>query len=116
MQNDFIFTFVAQCFGFIGCIALVAVLAYVCLKIIADGTIAKDELGRNICIGVFAMIFVHCILNIGMVLVVMPVIGVPLPFISQGGTSMISMFISIGLVMSVYSHSEKNYRVFYDAN
>ncbi len=115
VQNDFIFTFVGQCFGFIGCIALVAVLAYVCLKIITDGTTAKDDLGRNMCNGVFAMIFIHCVLNIGMVLVVMPVIGVPLPFISQGGTSMISMFISIGLVMSVYSHSEKNYRVFYDA-
>lgn len=114
VQNDFIFTYVGQCFGFIGCIALVAVLTYVCLKIAADSRIAKDCLGRNICVGVFAMIFIHCVLNIGMVLVVMPVIGVPLPFVSQGGTSMVSMFICIGLVMSVYSHSEKNYRVFYD--
>jgi len=116
VQNDFIFSFVGQCFGFIGCIALVAVFAYICLKIIADGSIAKDELGRNMCMGVFALIFVHCVLNIGMVLVVMPVIGVPLPFVSQGGSSMISMFMSVGLVMSVYSHSEKNYHVFYDAD
>jgi rod shape determining protein RodA len=114
VQNDFIFTFVGQCFGFIGCVALIAVLAYVCLKILADSRIAKDTLGRYICVGVFAMIFTHCVLNIGMVLVVLPVIGVPLPFVSQGGTSMVSMFVSIGLVMSVYSHSEKNYRVFYD--
>ncbi len=115
-QNDFILTYVGQCFGFIGCIALVAVLTYICLKIVADSRIAKDNLGKYICVGVFAMIFIHCVLNIGMVLVVLPVIGVPLPFVSQGGTSMMSMFISIGLVMSVYSHSEKNYRVFYDAN
>lgn len=114
VQNDFIFTFVGQCFGFIGCVGLIAVLAYVCLKIVADSRIAKDELGKNICVGVFAMIFIHCILNIGMVLAVMPVIGVPLPFVSQGGSSMVSMFISVGLVMSVYAHSEKNYRVFYD--
>ncbi|MBQ8825664.1 MAG: FtsW/RodA/SpoVE family cell cycle protein [Oscillospiraceae bacterium] len=114
VQNDFILTYVGQCFGFIGCVALVAVLAYVCLKIVADSRIAKDDLGKYICIGVFAMIFIHCVLNIGMVLVVLPVIGVPLPFVSQGGSSMVSMFVSIGLVMSVYAHSEKNYRVFYD--
>ncbi len=116
VQNDFIFTFVGQCFGFIGCIALVALLAFVCLKIFADSRIAKDNTGKFICVGVFAMIFVHCILNLGMVLVVLPVIGVPLPFVSQGGTSMVSMFISIGLVMSVYSHSEVKYRVFYNGN
>jgi rod shape determining protein RodA len=114
MQNDFIFTYIGQCFGFIGCVAVVAILGYVCLKIIADSRIAKDDLGKNICIGVFAMIFFHAVLNIGMVLFVMPVIGVPLPFLSQGGTSLLSMFIAIGLVMSVYSHSEKVYRVFYD--
>ena len=89
-------------------------MAYICLKIVADSRIAKDDLGKYICVGVFAMIFIHCVLNIGMVLAVMPVIGVPLPFVSQGGSSMVSMFVSIGLVMSVYSHSEKNYRVFYD--
>ena len=64
----------------------------------------------------FSLILVHCILNIGMVLGVMPVIGVPLPLLSQGGSSMVSLFIGIGLVMSTYSHSEKNYRVFYDAD
>ncbi len=115
VQNDFIFTYVGQCFGFIGCIALVAALSYICLKIVANSRIAKDKLGKIICIGVFSMIFIHCLLNIGMVLVVMPVIGIPLPFMSQGGTSMMSMFICIGLVMSVYSHSNKNYHVFYDS-
>jgi rod shape determining protein RodA len=114
MQNDFIFTYIGQCLGFVGCVAVVAILGFICLKIIADSRIAKDDLGKNICIGVFAMIFFHAVLNIGMVLFVMPVIGVPLPFLSQGGTSMLSMFVAIGLVMSVYSHSEKVYRVFYD--
>lgn len=116
VQNDFILTYVGQCFGFIGCIILVSLLTYICMKIVADSRIAKDDLGKFICIGVYTMLFIHCVLNIGMILSVMPVIGVPLPFVSQGGTSMLSMFIGIGLVMSVYSHSEKNYRVFYDAN
>lgn len=116
VHNDFIFSYVGQSCGFIGCVALVAVLSYICIKTVADSRIAKDTLGRNICIGVFGMMFAHCTMNIGMVLAVMPVIGVPLPFMSAGGTAMLSMYIAIGMVMSVYSHSEKNYRVFYDAS
>lgn len=112
--NDFIFTYVGQCFGFIGCIAVITVLSYVCLKIMADSKIAKDDLGKYLCVGVYAMICTHCILNLGMVFGLMPVIGVPLPFLSQGGTSVLSMYIGIGLVMSTYSHSEKKYKVFYD--
>lgn len=116
VQNDFIFTYIGQCFGFLGCIAVLALLTFVCMKIVVDSRVAKDDLGKFICVGVYSAIFIHCVLNIGMVLVVLPVIGVPLPFVSQGGTSMLSMFVSIGLVMSVYSHSEKKYRVFYDPN
>ncbi len=112
--NDFIFTYVGQCFGFIGCICVMAVLTYICLKILADSRIAKDSVGKYICVGVYAMICVHCILNLGMVFGMTPVIGVPLPFLSQGGTSTLSMYIGIGLVMSTYSHSEKKYRVFSD--
>lgn len=116
VQNDFIFTYVGQTCGFIGCITVVAVLTYICMKIIADSRIAKDDLGKYICIGVYSMICVHCLLNLGMVFGAMPVIGVPLPFLSQGGTSVLSLYIGIGLVMSTYSHSEKKYRVFYEAD
>lgn len=114
VANDFIFTYVGQCFGFIGCIAVMVFLAYVCLKIIADSRIAKDDLGKYLCVGVYGMICVHCIINLGMVFGVTPVIGIPLPFLSQGGTSALSMYIGIGVVMSTYSHSEKKYHVFYD--
>ena len=114
--NDFIFTYVGQCFGFIGCIAVIAVLTYVCLKIMADSKIAKDDLGKYICVGTYAMFSTHCILNLGMVFGLTPVIGVPLPLLSQGGTSVLTMYIGIGLVMSTYSHSEKKYRVFYDGD
>lgn len=113
--NDFIFTYVGQALGFVGCMAVVAVLTYICLKIMADSRIAKDDAGKYLCVGVYAMICIHCILNLGMVFGVMPVIGVPLPFLSQGGTSTLSMYIGLGLVMSAYSHSEKKYKVFYDA-
>ena len=116
VHNDFIFSYVGQTLGFVGCMLLVAALSYICLKIVANSRIAKDNLGKYICIGVFGIIFTHCVMNIGMVLGVMPVIGIPLPFTSGGGTALLSMFIAIGLVMSTYSHSAKNYAVFYDAN
>ncbi len=112
--NDFIFSYLGQCFGFIGCISVIAVLTFICMKILSDSRIAKDATGRYLCIGVYAMICVHCILNLGMVFGMTPVIGVPLPFMSQGGTSALAMYIGIGLVMSTYSHSEKKYRVFYE--
>jgi rod shape determining protein RodA len=114
MHNDFIFSFVGQSMGFVGCIAILAVFAFVCLKLLIDGNRAKDGLGKNICVGTFALIFTHCFMNIGMVLGVMPVIGVPLPFMSAGGTAMLSMFIAVGLVLSTQSHRDKQRRMFYD--
>ena len=113
-QNDFIFAYIGQAFGFIGCMAVIVLLTFVFMKIFADSRAARDSLGKYICMGIFSWIFLHCVLNIGMVLGVMPVIGVPLPFLSQGGSSLVSLFVGIGLVMSTYSHSEKKYHVFYD--
>lgn len=116
IHNDFIFAFIGQAFGFVGCITLLLIFAFVCIKILIHGKTAKDYLGRNICVGTFAMIFTHCFMNIGMVLGVMPVIGIPLPFMSAGGTAMLSMFLCIGLVLSTHSHREKQKRMFYDIN
>ena len=66
--------------------------------------------------GAFGMLFAHCVMNIGMVLKVAPVIGVPLPFMSAGGTAMVSMYATIGIVLSTYSHRAMTYNVFYDDN
>ena len=60
------------------------------------------------------MIITHSILNLGMVFGMLPVIGVPLPYLSQGGTSVLAVYIGIGLVMSTASHNEKQYKMFYD--
>ena len=114
IHNDFIFTYVGQVFGFLGSIGVIIILTYVCLKIFADSRVTRDHLGRFICMGAFGLILSHCIMNIGMVLKVAPVIGVPLPFMSAGGTAMISMYAVIGLVLSTYSHRAVTYNVFYD--
>ena len=114
LHNDFIFAHAGQVFGFVGCIGIIIVLAYICLKVFADSRITRDRLGRCICMGAFGLFFTHCLMNIGMVLKVAPVIGVPLPFISGGGTAMVSMYVIIGLVLSTYAHRAVNYNVFYD--
>lgn len=116
VQTDFIFTWVGQTCGFVGCMLLVGVLTFICMRILSNSRTAKDSLGKHICTGTFAMFFIHCFLNLGMCLKVLPVIGVPLPLTSGGGTSMLSMFLAIGLVLSTYSHSSKNRALFYDAD
>lgn len=114
LHNDFIFAHIGQVFGFVGCIGVIILLAYICLKVFADSRITRDRLGRFICMGAFGLLFTHCLMNIGMVLKVAPVIGVPLPFISGGGTAMVSMYVIIGLVLSTYAHRAVNYNVFYN--
>ncbi len=114
MHNDFIFAYVGQALGFVGAIAVIVLLAYICIRILADSRNVMDRLGKLVCLGTFAMIFTHCFMNIGMVLKVMPVIGIPLPFFSAGGTALVSMFVSIGMVLSCCTHNNKKYRMFYD--
>ena len=114
MHNDFIFTYAGQVFGFLGSVGILIILTYICLKIFADSRVTRDHLGKFICMGAFGLIFSHCIMNIGMVLKTAPVIGVPLPFMSAGGTAMVSMYTIIGLVLRTYSHRAVNYNVFYD--
>ena len=114
MHNDFIYTYAGQVFGFVGSMGILIILVYICLKIFGDSRVTRDHLGKFICMGAFGLVFSHCVMNIGMVLKVAPVIGVPLPFLSAGGTALISMYAMIGLVLSTYSHRAKSYNVFYD--
>lgn len=114
LHNDFIFAHIGQVFGFVGSIGVLIVLTYIILKIYADSRITRDRLGRFICMGAFGLFFTHCLMNVGMVLKVAPVIGIPLPFLSGGGTAMVSMYAVIGLVLSTYSHRAVTYNVFYD--
>lgn len=105
--NDFIFASVGEELGFIGCMAVILILSLVCIRIIHDGRIARDNFGKIICAGVFAMIFSQSVINIGMCLSILPVIGVTLPFFSAGGTSIVCLFLGIGLVLSVYKNRNK---------
>ena len=106
-HNDFIFSYAGQTLGFIGCVGIVVLLALLCMRILFDGIRASDELGRFICVGVFAYLITHCVLNIGMTVGVTPVIGIPLPFFSAGGSAILTATVSIGLVLSVRFHHSR---------
>lgn len=106
--NDFIFTFLGESLGFVGCFLLIVALALICGRILQTGILSKSYTGKYICVGVFAMIAIQSVINISMCLMVMPVIGVTLPLMSAGGSSVISTYAGIGLVLSVYSANNKN--------
>ncbi len=113
IHNDFIFSYIGMTMGLLGCLAVIVLLAALCLKVLSNASSAKDTLGRLICIGVFALVLFHSVINIGMVLGVAPVIGIPLPFFSAGGTSLMCLFVAFGLVLSVSYHNSTKYRMFY---
>ncbi|MBC8585778.1 FtsW/RodA/SpoVE family cell cycle protein [Youxingia wuxianensis] len=108
MHNDFIFSFIGESLGFVGCLAVVVVIILLCIKLLLCAGETQDLQGKLICVGVFAMIAFQSIINIGMCLSLLPVIGITLPFLSSGGTSVLASYMGIGLVLSVYMHGDKN--------
>lgn len=104
--NDFIFASCGEELGYLGCIAVLLLLAAICVRIIIVARRSRDKSGEIICVGVFAMIAAQSIINLGMCLRLLPVIGVTLPFFSAGGTSMVCLYLGIGLVLSVYYHRD----------
>lgn len=106
--NDFIFTFLGESLGFIGCFGVVLALTIICGRVLQVGITSKSYVGKYVCVGVFAMIALQTIVNISMCLMLMPVIGVTLPLLSAGGSSVLSTYAGIGLVLGVYAHNNKN--------
>ena len=100
-HTDFIFSTIAEELGFIGAIVVVAVLSVIIKRCFMVAARSNNSFGRYIAAGVGAMLFFHTLENIGMCIGLMPVTGIPLPFFSYGGTSMLTNLIAIGLVLSV---------------
>lgn len=103
-HNDFILTVAGEELGLIGCLLVFAILIAIIVRVIYVSTVSKDVQGRIICAGAFGMLSAQLLINTGMVLSLLPVIGVTLPFFSAGGSSLVCLYISIGLVMSVYKN------------
>ena len=98
----------------IGCLVCLLLLAVICIRILRIGAIAREKRGKLMCVGMFAMLFSQIIINLGMCLSITPVIGVPLPFFSAGGTSLLCLFAGIGVIMSVYMHRTSRHMRLYD--
>ncbi len=106
-ENDMIFTVIGEELGLIGCIIALLILTFIVLRIINTGR--HDNVGniKIMCYGVAAMIAGQVIINVGMCLMLLPVIGITLPFFSAGGSSNLCIYFSIGLILSFYRYNQQ---------
>jgi rod shape determining protein RodA len=100
-RTDFIFTAIGEQLGFIGSVLIVLLLGFVAFRMFMVGRNAKDTMGRLLCLGIFIFFAFSCFENIGMTMGIMPVTGIPLPFLSYGGSAEIVFFVAGGVVLSV---------------
>ena len=110
-HTDFIFSTYCEMFGFIGALIFIAILVALVLRMINIAKSCRNEVGSFICVGIAAMFIIQSVINIGMCLAMMPVVGITLPFMSAGGSSMLALYLAVGLVHAISAH-ERNY-VFY---
>ena len=104
-ENDMIFSVVCEEFGFIGALVLLLLFGALAYRIVKIGKKSHNFAAEMMCYGVAFMIISQVIVNIGMCMMMLPVIGITLPFISAGGSSTACLYLAIGLVMSVYRSS-----------
>ncbi len=100
-QTDFIFTAVAEQLGFVGAAGLLALLGVIAWRILRAAGTSRDVFGRLLCTGLFTFIAFSVFQNSGMTMGIMPITGIPLPFVSYGGTAVICFFMCVGLALSV---------------
>ena len=101
-HTDFIFTMLGEEFGLVGGVAMLGLFLFVLLLCAGVAMRARNQFGRLIAIGVSIVLFLYVFINIAMVMGLVPVVGVPLPLISYGGTAMLTIMIGIGLVLNVH--------------
>lgn len=100
-QTDFIFAVLAEEFGFLGVLVLLGSFAVVLMRTIVIARQSRDDFGAFLCTGISIGIAIHLLINVGMNMGLLPVTGIPLPFVSSGGSSLIASIIGLGLVQSV---------------
>jgi rod shape determining protein RodA len=100
-QTDFVFAAFAEEHGFVGVIGVLTLYFVLLLQIVQNAQTAPDRAGMYICMGVFSLLLFHLLVNVGMQVGLMPVIGIPLPLMSAGGSNTLSTFLMLGLVNNV---------------
>jgi rod shape determining protein RodA len=107
-SRDFIFTVLAEEWGFVGAgvlLALYAVLLYAGVRVMLA---ARDRFGFLLAGALVGMLFFHVLVNIGMTVGVMPITGIPLPFMSYGGSAILTDFAAIGILLNIYSQKDRD--------
>ena len=107
-QTDFIFTLFSEEFGFIGSLILLTIYALIIYRIAVIGSESRNNFARLFCFGFAAAFFVYVTVNMAMVLGLLPIVGAPLPIMSYGGSSMLSIMIGLGIVMSCKIHNQED--------
>ena len=106
MQTDFIFTVLAEEFGMVGCVVLLGLYVLVLTYGFAIALRARSQFGRLVAIGVTTQMFLYVFINMAMVMGLVPVVGIPLPLVSYGGTAMLTLLAGAGLLISVSIHRD----------
>ncbi|MCM0019415.1 MAG: rod shape-determining protein RodA [Tagaea sp.] len=105
-QTDFIFTMLSEEFGFAGGLALIGLYTVIVLYGLAIAYRARSQFGRLVAIGLLSGIYLNALINMAMVMGLVPVVGEPLPLVSYGGTSMLTLLFGFGILIGVYVHRD----------
>jgi rod shape determining protein RodA len=107
-STDFIFAVIGEEFGLSGILLLLALYLFIILRGLWIASQARDSYGRLLAGGLTMVFFVYVFVNTGMVVGLLPVVGVPLPLVSYGGTSLVTIMAGFGILMSIHTHRKKS--------
>jgi len=101
-HTDFIFTVAGEEFGFVGSMTLLGLFAILLWRAIRIAYLSKDPFGTYVAAGIASMFAIQMFVNVGMVIGIMPITGIPLPFVSYGGSAMLANYLGVGLLLNVH--------------
>ncbi|MFY9720161.1 MAG: rod shape-determining protein RodA [Candidatus Cybelea sp.] len=107
-SRDFIFTVLAEEWGFAGAMVVLALYAAVLYAGIRTMLVARDRFGFLLAAGLVGMLFFHVLVNVGMTIGIMPITGIPLPFMSYGGSAMLTDFAAVGILLNIFSQRDRD--------
>ena len=106
-QTDFVFTMIGEEFGLVGNLFILGLYLALSLSILRISYLVRSRFSQLTCMGISMMLFFYVFVNVAMVSGMLPVVGAPLPLISYGGTSMLTVFIGLGIVTSILIHDRQ---------
>lgn len=107
VHADFIFAAIAEAWGLVGSYSILGLFIFLIVRLLNAARISQDEFGSLLCIGMATMLLFQVVVNVGMNIGLMPVTGIPLPFLSYGGTAILAYFLGLGIVQSVVIRSKR---------